>query len=278
MIPLLSLLLIVSLSILATRVATIALVHTGMSREMARFQARSAFSGVGFTTSESEHTVNHPVRRRIIFTLMLLGNAGIITTVATVLLTFVAAAAGHPYLRLGGMAAGIVLLWALASSRWIDQRLSLAISKALNRFTDLRLRDYESLLHLAGGFRVDELAIREGDWLAGRSLRESDIREEGLNVLAIQRMDGSFVGTPQPDDVLAAGDTVIVYGRDAAIEEIDRRRHDHSGDRAHRSAVVSHQAMVAQRDEACDASTPALPAVRDDDGDEVADAAGDSDV
>lgn len=277
MIPLLSLLLILSLSILATRVATIALVHTGMSREMARFQARSAFSGVGFTTSESEHTVNHPVRRRIIFALMLLGNAGIITTVATVLLTFVSAAAGHPYLRLGGMAAGIVLLWALASSRWIDQRLSLIISKALNRFTDLRLRDYESLLHLAGGFRVDELAIRDGDWIAGRSLRESDIREEGLNVLAIQRSDGSFVGTPQPDDVLGAGDTVIVYGRDAAIEEIDRRRRDYRGDRAHRSAVVTHQAMVAQREQDPGASTPARPTARADDVDDGDHTGADSD-
>jgi len=38
------------LSLLITRIATIALSVTGLSRETARFQARSAFTGVGFTT------------------------------------------------------------------------------------------------------------------------------------------------------------------------------------------------------------------------------------
>lgn len=43
-----------------TRIATIALTHTGLSRQTARFQARSAFTVVGYTTSESEKLVNHP--------------------------------------------------------------------------------------------------------------------------------------------------------------------------------------------------------------------------
>ena len=47
-------------SLLVTRVAAIALSVTGLSRESARFQARSAFTGVGFTTSEAESVVNHP--------------------------------------------------------------------------------------------------------------------------------------------------------------------------------------------------------------------------
>ncbi|HUW03445.1 MAG TPA: hypothetical protein VMW08_13900, partial [Acidimicrobiales bacterium] len=66
-------------SLLVTRVATVMLTLTGMSRESARFQARSAFSGTGFTTTESESVVNHPVRRRIILSLILLGNAGIVS-------------------------------------------------------------------------------------------------------------------------------------------------------------------------------------------------------
>jgi hypothetical protein len=69
--------LILVFSILITRVASIALTHTGLSRESSKFQARSAFTGVGFTTTESEKVVNHPVRRRILLLLMILGNAGI---------------------------------------------------------------------------------------------------------------------------------------------------------------------------------------------------------
>lgn len=88
MAPILSLLLVVSISILITRVATVALTHTGLSREAARFQARSAFTGVGFTTQESEKVVNHPVRRRVVLGLMLVGNAGIVTAVSSLILTF----------------------------------------------------------------------------------------------------------------------------------------------------------------------------------------------
>lgn len=67
----------------ASLLTTLTLSLTGLSREAAQFQARSAF-----TTSESEAVVNHPVRRRIAMLLMLAGGAGIITTLATVLLSF----------------------------------------------------------------------------------------------------------------------------------------------------------------------------------------------
>ena len=55
-----SLLVVIVISLMVTRMATIALTATGLSRESARFQARSAFSGAGFTTSESEAVVRHP--------------------------------------------------------------------------------------------------------------------------------------------------------------------------------------------------------------------------
>ncbi len=88
-----SLLVVILLSLLVTRVATIALTLTGLSEEVARFQARSAFTGCGFSTRESEQVVNHPVRRRIMLMLMLLGNAGIVTAVSSLVLAFVSAAA-----------------------------------------------------------------------------------------------------------------------------------------------------------------------------------------
>ena len=77
MLAIASLLVVVLISLIVTRVATVALVSTGLSREMARFQARSAFTGTGFTTQEAESVVNHPVRRRIVMALMLAGNAGL---------------------------------------------------------------------------------------------------------------------------------------------------------------------------------------------------------
>src|ERR687884_915149 len=83
-----SVLVVLLVSLLVARVGTVALTLTGMSREASRFQARSAFFGVGFTTAEAEAVVGHPVRRRIIMWLILLGNAGVITTVGTLLISF----------------------------------------------------------------------------------------------------------------------------------------------------------------------------------------------
>ena len=45
MLPVLSLLVVLGLSMIVTRVASVALVHTGLGRQAARFQARSAFAG-----------------------------------------------------------------------------------------------------------------------------------------------------------------------------------------------------------------------------------------
>ncbi len=55
MAPLITLIVIFTFSVLITKIATESLVHTGLSKEAARFQARSAFTGVGFTTKEAEN-------------------------------------------------------------------------------------------------------------------------------------------------------------------------------------------------------------------------------
>lgn len=89
MIAIIFLLPIITVSVLVTRLASIALTHTGLSHESARFQARSAFTRLGFTTSESERVVSHPVRRRVVMLLMLLGNAGIVTAMSSLILAFV---------------------------------------------------------------------------------------------------------------------------------------------------------------------------------------------
>ena len=47
-------------SLLIIRTGTIALVMTGVSEEVASFQAASAFSGAGFTTKETEQTISTP--------------------------------------------------------------------------------------------------------------------------------------------------------------------------------------------------------------------------
>ena len=51
----------------------------------------AAFSGVGFTTQESETLMGHSLRRKILSFLMLMGSAGLTSAIATLILTFVSA-------------------------------------------------------------------------------------------------------------------------------------------------------------------------------------------
>jgi uncharacterized membrane protein YbhN (UPF0104 family) len=164
MIAVLSLLVVVTLSIMVTRIAAVALTHTGMARQAARFQARSAFSGAGFTTTESEQVVRHPVRRRIVLILMLLGNAGIVTAVSSLILTFVrqGEAGFGLQIKIPLLVAGLLVLWALASSKLFDRFVSRVVGWMLDRYTELQARDYDSLLRLGGDYRIAELGIEPG--------------------------------------------------------------------------------------------------------------------
>src|SRR3954468_4013617 len=160
MVALVSVLVIVLLSLLITRVATVALAQTGMSRESARFQARSALSGVGFTTSEAESVVNHPVRRRIVQALMMLGSAGVVTAAASLMLSFGNAHDHQRALRAAVLVAGLVVLWLLSRSEWFDRRLSRLVARIL-RWRGYDVRDFGRLLHLQGEWAVSELVVED---------------------------------------------------------------------------------------------------------------------
>jgi len=221
---LLSLILVLALSLLVTRVAAVALTFTGLSRATARFQARSAFTGAGFTTAESEKVVNHPVRRRIVQTLMLLGNAGIVTSVSALILTFLGQGEGGAGLKILLLVAGTGLLGVVATSQWVDRYISRATAWALHRFTDLDTRDYSGLLHLGGEYMVSELHVEPGDWLTCGPLRDLRLRDEGVLVLALERPDGTFVGVPDFSMRVRPGDNLILYGRATALQRLDERR------------------------------------------------------
>ena len=85
---LIALVLVIIISALIIKVGAIAMRMTGIDKEYANFQALSAFSGTGFTTTEAENIVNHPQRRRVIKVLMVFGNIGIISAISTLIMSF----------------------------------------------------------------------------------------------------------------------------------------------------------------------------------------------
>ncbi len=242
-----SLLIVVALSVLVSRVATVALTLTGLSRDVAQFQARSAFTGAGFTTSESEYVVNHPLRRRIVLWLMFLGNLGIVTAVSSLLLAFVDTANPQERtVRLAWLLLGLGVLWALSISKMVDRRLTMAIQWGLRRWTGLTIRDYASLLQLSGEYEVIELTVDEGDWLANKTLAELDLVDEGIIVLGVLRADKTYIGAPRGYTRIVPGDVVILYGREELLEELSHRLLGRSGDQAHRRAIQEQKKELAR--------------------------------
>ncbi len=264
MIAVASLLIVVMVILIAARVATVALMATGLPREVARFQARSALTGVGFTTGEAELTVSHPIRRRIVMLLMLIGNAGFVTIIASVMLSFVSTegAGSRVLTRMALIAGGLAVIGILAHSRVFERFVTRALAGLLNHFTELDLRDYHHLMQLSKDYAVTELQVRPGDWLASRTLAELELPAEGVLVLAVQRADGEFLGAPRGGTEIHPYDTVILYGRSSVLDDLDARPATPQGDRAHVEAAMELQEIVASEEdhEADGRSEPSEPA------------------
>ena len=240
----LSILIVLALSLLIGRLAALALTVTGVPRSIARFQARSALTGAGFTTTESEQIVGHPVRRRIVMVLMLAGNLGAAGLIASLIGGVVGINTFGGGVRRGVfLLAGLLLLFYVSKSAWADRRLSQFMLAILRRFTDLEVRDYAGMLHLSGDYAVSELFVKPNDWIAGTPLKELHLPREGVLVLGIVRADGGYLGAPTGESCAEAGDTLIVYGRGPVIEDLDRRHAGAEGEQAHEQAVAEQRVL-----------------------------------
>jgi K+/H+ antiporter YhaU regulatory subunit KhtT len=240
---------VLSLSLIITRIATIALTLTGLSTQASRFQARSAFTGTGFTTDESREVVEHPVRRKIIMWLMVARSAGFLTIILTLILSFATSGTAQDNLiKLFALLGGVVILWVLSVNDLVEKALNRWIARALKKYTDLDTRDYEGLLKLHGDYSVQEINLKQGDWLVGKKLSESKLTAEGISVLGIYREDGSYVGAPSGPTDLLKGDKLILYGRDQSLKNLDQRRADYRGDLEHRKAVQEQKRVKAEQE------------------------------
>ncbi len=236
----LALLLVFALALLVIRIGSIALNMTGLSPDVASFQAASAFSGAGFTTDEAEQTVRTPARRKIIKTLIRLGSLGLLSAIAPLVGSFTGGSGTlltTAYILLG---AGLIILF--ARSQWLNRLITPLIERALDRTTELYIRDYTRLLGLQDDYRVSEIDVDDDDWLADGSLAELDLPAEGVLVLAIKRADGSYVGAPGPGAELQPGDTVVLYGQQHRLQELSGRKADDA--QAREDAVEDHEEHV----------------------------------
>ena len=198
-------------SVAFTKLATGALIATGVPPESASFQARSAFSGAGFTTAEAENVVNHRVRRRIIGTTMFVGSLGTPTLVLTVLVGFIAPGPGSTTERVLVTVSGVFLIFMAVFNRPVQNWLQ----KVGQRYVQRRLEpalatERIDLLTLSDEFSVQAVRLEKTPEETVRSLRGLAQAFPDVTVLGVRRGQ-TYFGEPPVDIHLEEGDEVILY-------------------------------------------------------------------
>jgi hypothetical protein len=202
----LSLIVIISLIV---EIAAIALKLTGLDIHTARFQALSAITGTGFTTKETERIMNHRQRRGIVMTLMIIGPICFLGMFSSLLISMKEEFALSRLLILLGFVA--VLLVLTRSPRFIVF-FHKQVERQLKRYRYPRKIQLEEVLQLSGDHGVYELKIDKNSRFAHKVLRETDFREKGFIVLAIER-DKQLLTVPGGHDTILPEDVLVIFGQ-----------------------------------------------------------------
>ena len=196
-----------------TKLATGALIATGVPPESAAFQARSAFSGAGFTTTEAENVVNHAARRRIIATTMFVGSLGTPTLVVSVLIGFLAPGPGSTTARTLVAISGLMAILLVIANRPMTRLMTrVGENLARRRLLPALSNRPDELLALGDGFVVASVAVTTDPGETSRSLRGLEAMMPGLHLLGVRR-GSSFYGEKPVDIDLGEGDELVVSGR-----------------------------------------------------------------
>lgn len=221
------------------RVASVALELTGLSPDIAGFQSLSAFTGAGFTTKESETILTHPTRRNIIQFLILGGNAGLTTSIASLILAFNGKETQDVMVIFAILFVGLISIILLIRSKFIAYAMKKLIIDVLEKYSHMEIFDYHEILGLGKGFVISAITIEEDSWMLGKELKDLKLDREGTLILSIERREGrkkNFMGAPNGKTMIEIGDSIICYGRPEAIKSLTNRTQE-VGDKVHEKLV-----------------------------------------
>jgi hypothetical protein len=209
------------ISFIAVRIGAFALVLTGMETEAAAFQALSAFSGTGFTTSETERVVRHRSRRRIITILIILGNAGLVAIIGSLVASFSAGQdSGLPwfFIRLAAIVFGIFILYSLIIRSRLGNALLDRLRKPLLRRIVMDAPPFEEIMHIGGQWGINLVTIAKGSKYVGASVADITAAVD-VEVLGLDRLD-SFVSKPEGDVEIHERDRLLVFGTTQSMKKL----------------------------------------------------------
>lgn len=193
------------------RVATVILKLTGLDKKTAYFQAISAFTGTGFTTSEAETILEQETRRKTVIVLMVLGKVGIVSVIGGLFLSF-----GKDNLSADLWKALIILsfmlvLYLVTASKPFSRVLTRFIEKGVIAGGIVKQRTLEELFRLPKGYGIAQLNITKDTEEKGLTLARAGFSSKDILVLSIER-DSRLISFPHAEDVIREGDKLLCYG------------------------------------------------------------------
>ena len=237
MVSVLLLIIVLIVSWIIVRIGAIAFQITGLEWSLAKFQALSCFSGTGFTTRESELIVSDKRRRQIASFLMILGNAGLVTSIATAgsaltqkqsdetwlpaILSFHIPKELIVVVNLATIILALLIIYKILTNRKISGKLTRYLRKKIIKQDILKPVSFEELLQLTGGYGISRIEVTENSPYIDKTLAESDLRKHDITVLAIIR-DNETIPNPTANRKILKGDGLISFGKRLNIRnEVD---------------------------------------------------------
>ena len=80
---------------------------------------------------------------------------------------------------------------------------------------------------------------------------------EGVLVLGVQRLNGTYIGAPTADTEVRTDDTLILNWPLHRVQELDQRRKGRQGEDSPIEAIEEHEEILEEQDDASDESKPA---------------------
>lgn len=238
MLSILGLFLILTIGMFVIRIAATALELTGLPYDIAAFQSLSAFTGTGFTTGESEGIVGHPMRRKIVRWLIIIGSIGVSTSLTTLMIAFAGQSEGIVKERLILLVAGVIIFQFLVRSEFLHDIIKRIIKKFLIHRKAAFIADFYEVLGIKHGHSVSKIKIDEGSWMHGKKIKDLGLDQEGTTILVVEKYhalddkETIFFGAPTPDTMLEVGDLLTVYGITDSCNCLSQRNLE-NGDEMH---------------------------------------------
>jgi len=199
-------------------IGSIALESTGLERAKSRFQALSALTGTGFTTTQAEAIVEHTKRRKIVTYLILLGNTGI---VAFIILVVMYARSGIAAPSIFLIALTVVVLLIIALSFWLGlvDKLTNVFLRLSGKGREVSGLKIERVLHQTGDYALVQMTVGKRADIVGSNLKDTDFQRYDIAVLAIERGEIT-IAHPGFEEQLQAGDRLLCYGKSTSTNGI----------------------------------------------------------